>query len=79
MVKDKDALCAVANGVAKSQTQLSNWTELRDLMYMINIINTAVYYICKLLREKILSSHYKDYFFFSISLILYLYEMMDVH
>ena len=67
MVKDREVLCAVANGVAKSQTQLSNWTELRDVMYMINIINTAVYYICKLLREKILSSHYKDFFFFYFS------------
>ena len=64
MVKDRGVLRAMVNGVSKSQTQLSHLTELRDLMYMINIINTAVYYICNLSREKILSSHYKDIFFY---------------
>ena len=46
---------------------------------MINIMNTTVCYTGKLLREEILikSSHHKEKNCFSISLILYLYEMMD--
>ena len=46
----------------------------------INIINTAVYYIWKLLRVNPKGSHQKEKIFFSsISLILYQYEMMDIH
>ena len=47
---------------------------------MINIINAAVCYIWKLLREEILRvliTRKKN--FFSISLMLCLYEMIDVH
>ena len=28
LVMDRDAWCAVIHGIAKSQTQLSDWTEL---------------------------------------------------
>ena len=44
---------------------------------VINIMNTAVCYVQKLLRvNPEFSAQGKN---FSISLILYLYEMMDVH
>ena len=33
MVMDREAWCAVINGVTKSRTQLSNWTELNWLLW----------------------------------------------
>ena len=39
---------------------------------MIKIINTAVFYV-----QKLLSSHHNEKIFFSF--ILYTYEMTDVH
>ena len=45
---------------------------------MTNIINTAVYYIWKLLKEQILRVLIPKKKMFYISLISYLYEMMDV-
>ena len=49
-------------------------------MYNIkNVTNTAVCYTQVLLRINPKSSHHKKKKFFSISLTLYLFEMMDVH
>ena len=45
---------------------------------MINTINTAAYYILKvIMRVNHKNSHQKKKSFFSVSLILYLYEMME--
>ena len=38
LVMDREAWHAVIHGVAKSWTRLSNWTELIDLYYSINIL-----------------------------------------
>ena len=59
--------------VARSMT-------MKDIMYnMINTINMAAYYILKvIMRVNHKNSHQKKKSFFSVSLILYLYEMMDV-
>ena len=47
---------------------------------MIKIINIAKYYIWKLSREKILRVLFtKENFFSPISLILYPYEVLDIH
>ena len=35
LVKDREAWRAVVHGVAKSRTRLSNWTELKDLNYVL--------------------------------------------
>ena len=37
IVKDREAWCAAVHGVAKSQTQLSDWTTKPSLLYRISI------------------------------------------
>ena len=50
----------------------------RDVMYMINMGNPGVLYMKVVKRVNPKSSHHKE-IIFSFSLILHLFEMMDVH
>ena len=35
LVMDREAWCAAVHGVTKSQTRLSDWTELKDEVYFV--------------------------------------------
>ena len=37
LVMDREAYCAVVGGITKSQTQLSNWTELNECPESITV------------------------------------------
>ena len=37
LVMDREAYCAVVSGITKSQTQLSNWTELNECPESITV------------------------------------------
>ena len=66
-------------GGQKVQTSRYKVNKCWDVIYiMINIINYLVCYMKIVKRVNRKSSYYKEKYF-SISLILYLYEMIDVH
>ena len=48
MVVDREAWCATVHGVIRSQTQLSNWTELRvvALLMTVSLLVTILWHLC---------------------------------
>ena len=50
---DREAWCAAVHRVAKSQTWLSNWTELTDWRYLIALISHASKIIIKILQARL--------------------------
>ena len=60
-----------------SQNIENSFISIREEFYnMINVINTVVCYIWKLLRVNPESSHHNEKYFFSF---IFVYEMINVH
>ena len=61
MVMDREAYCAAVHGVTKSQTCLSDWTELETYSTILYILHAFIHilYLLKMLRNKYYMLHFK--------------------